>query len=422
VDPNRFDSFAKKLGSRLSRRDMMRASAGAAVGAIAVSKFTSVAAQDADTTAKDRFISVRTYAYTGTEADAATGLNGLIPVMEQQPGFIEYNLVFGDGQILAISTFLDESSAVAAAQQEDSWISANAATILSGSPTIQSGDVFLRSELHAGCGCITGTQDPCSSDRLTCCATTDRMGGPGICLTTETTCPGTMPAEPTATSEPDDPTAVPACTGEGCDCNGGVQGACDDGLVCCGVTEPGGAGTCETEAECDPTCTGEGCTCIAGTDGACDDGLVCCGANQPGGSGSCMTEAECNPPCTGEGCACTSGTDGACDDGLVCCGASQPGGSGTCETEAECDPPCTGDGCACTTGTDGACDSGLVCCAADMTDPGSPGTCMDTCDSSDCNGQENCPCMSGTESPCNDGLECCGGDEPGGTGTCQSSC
>jgi hypothetical protein len=379
VDPNRFDSFAKKLGSRLSRRDMMRASAGAAVGAIAVSKFTSVAAQDADTTAKDRFISVRTYAYTGTEADAATGLNGLIPVMEQQPGFIEYNLVFGDGQILAISTFLDESSAVAAAQQEDSWISANAATILSGSPTIQSGDVFLRSELHAGCGCITGTQDPCSSDRLTCCATTDRMGGPGICLTTETTCPGTMPAEPTATSAPDDPTAVPACTGEGC-------------------------------------------TCIAGTDGACDDGLVCCGANQPGGSGSCMTEDECNPPCTGEGCACTSGTDGACDDGLVCCGASQPGGSGTCETEAECDPPCTGDGCACTTGTDGACDSGLVCCAADMTDPGSPGTCMDTCDSSDCNGQENCPCDSGTENPCNDGLECCGGDEPGGTGTCQSSC
>jgi hypothetical protein len=57
-----------------------------------------------------------------------------------------------------------------------------------------------------------------------------------------------------------------------------------------------------------------------------------------------------------------------------------------------------------------------------MTDPGSPGTCMASCDSSDCSGQENCPCMSGTESPCNDGLECCGGDEPGGTGTCQSSC
>jgi hypothetical protein len=81
VDPNRFDSFAKKLGSRLSRRDMMRAGAGAAVGAVAVSKFSSVAAQDADTTAKDRFIAVRTYAYTGTEQAAAPGLTGLIPVM-----------------------------------------------------------------------------------------------------------------------------------------------------------------------------------------------------------------------------------------------------------------------------------------------------------------------------------------------------
>ena len=293
MDPNRFDSFAKKLGSRLSRRDMMRTSAGVAVGAITVSKFASVAAQDAGTTAKDRFIAVRTYTYTGTEQAAATGLTGLIPVMEQQAGFISYNLVFGDGQILAISTFLDETTAVAAAQQENAWITANAATILTGTPTVQSGDVFLRSELYAGCGCITGTENSCNSQRLTCCATSSNMGGPGICLTNETTCPGAMPAEPTATPAPAQPTAVPACTGEGCDCNGGVQDNCDDGLVCC---------------------------------------------------------------------------------------------------------------------------------AADMTDPGSPGTCMDSCDSNDCDGQEGCPCDSGDQNPCNDGLECCGGDEPGGQGTCASSC
>lgn len=378
MDPNRFDSFAKRLGSRLSRRDMMRAGAGVAVGAIAVGKFNSIAAQDPGTTAKDRFIAVRTYAYTGTEQDAAAGLAGLIPVMEQQPGFIEYNLVYGDGQILAISTFLDETTAVAAAQQEDAWITANAASILSGTPTIQSGDVFLRSELHTGCGCTTGTENPCDSDRLVCCATTGNMGGPGVCLTSQTTCPGAMPAEPTATAVPATavpPTEAPACTGEGCACNGGVQGACDDGLVCCGVTQPGGPGTCETEA-------------------------------------------ECNPPCTGEGCDCTSGTDGACDDGLECCGASQPGGTGTCQSSCA----CTAENCACTTGEDGNCDSGLVCCAADMTDPGSPGTCVASCDSSDCNGQLNCPCASGTENPCNDGLECCGADSPGGTGTCLSSC
>ena len=377
MDPNRFDSFAKRLGSRLSRRDMMRAGAGAAVGAVALGKMSSIAAQGTATTAKDRFIAVRTYAYTGAEQDAATGLTGLIPVMEQQPGFISFNVVFGKGQILTISTFLDEASAVAAAKQEDSWIAANAATILSGSPTIQSGDVIVRSELYSGCGCITGTQNPCDSERLNCCPTTDRMGGPGICLTNETTCPGAPPAEATATTAPPPPppTDVPACTGEGCDCNGGVEGACDDGLVCCGVSQPGGPGTC-------------------------------------------MTEDECNPPCTGEGCDCTAGTEGACDDGLECCGADTPGGTGTCQSSCA----CTSENCACTTGEDGNCDDGLVCCAADMTDPGSPGTCMSSCDSSDCNGQENCPCTAGTEGACNDGLECCGADTPGGQGTCQSSC
>ena len=419
MDPNRFDSFAKKLGTRLSRRDMVRASAGAAVGAIAVSKFSSVAAQDPGTTAKDRFIAVRTYAYTGTEADAAAGLAGLIPVMEQQPGFISYNLVFAQGAILAISTFLDETTAVAAAQQENSWISSNAATILTGSPTIQSGDVFLRSELHAGCGCITGTQNPCDSERLTCCGTTDRMGGPGICLTTETTCPGAMPAEPTATAVP--ATAVPPCTGEGCACNGGVQGNCDEGLTCCGVTMPGGPGTCT--ANCDDACTGDGCACTTGTDGACDDGLVCCAADMtnPGSPGTCMATCD-SSDCNGqENCPCTAGTDGACNDGLECCGADTPGGQGTCQSSCD-DGGCTDEGCDCTTGDDGACDDGLVCCAADMTDPGSPGTCMSSCDSSDCNGQEGCPCDSGTENPCNDGLECCGGDMPGGTGTCADSC
>ncbi len=379
MDPTRFDSLAKRLGSRLSRRDVMRAGAGAAVGAVALGKVSSIAAQDPNTTVKDRFIAVRTYAYTGTEQDAATGLTGLIPVMEQQPGFISFDLVFAKGQILAISTFLDQTTAVAAAKQETDWIGANAATILSGQPTIQSGDVLLRSELHTGCGCITGTQNPCDSERLVCCATTDRMGGPGVCLTSQTTCPGAAPAEPTATTAPPPPpTEEPACTGEGCACNGGVQGACDDGLVCCGVTTPGGPGTC-------------------------------------------MTEDECNPPCTGEGCACTAGTQGACDDGLCCTGADTPGGTGTCSSDCG-GGGCTSDGCACTTGVDGNCDSGLVCCAADMTDPGSPGTCMATCDSSDCNGQEGCPCTSGTQNPCNDGLECCGGDMPGGTGTCQSSC
>ena len=290
MDPNRFDSLARRLGNRLSRRDVMRAGAGVAVGAVALGALRPAsAAQDAGTTATDRFISVRTYPYNvGTTDDAVQGLQGLIGVMQQQPGFIAFDIVYTGDSLLAISTFLDESSAVAAAQQEDSWITENASTILRGAPTIQSGDVLLRSSLEAGCPCTTGTENPCGSDLLVCCPTSGAAGGDGVCLTSVTTCPAGTPVA--------EPTSAPACTAEGCACNGGVQGACDDGLVCCGVTQPGGPGTCATEAECDPAtpnpvCTSEGCECASGTENPCDEGLECCGATEPGGPGTC--ESSC---------------------------------------------------------------------------------------------------------------------------------
>src|SRR6478735_6388682 len=282
MDSNRFDAFTRRLGTRRSRREIMRASAGAALGAVALGALRPAAAQDAGTQVTDRFISVRTYPYNaGTEEVAQQGLQGLVGVMEQQPGFIAYDLVFAGNAILAISVFLDESTAVAAASQEDAWIQANAATILTGAPTIASGDVFLGSNLGTGCGCTTGTEDACGADGLVCCGTSDLMGGPGICLNTQTTCPAAPPA-------PASPTAEPACTASGCACNGGVQGACDDGLVCCqGDTSiPGGAGICTATADCNPgtpspVCTGEGCQCASGTENPCDDGLECCGATMP---------------------------------------------------------------------------------------------------------------------------------------------
>jgi hypothetical protein len=290
MDPNRFDSIARRLGNRLSRREVMRAGAGAALGAVALGALRPAAAQDADTTVTDRFISVRTYPYNvGTEEVARQGLQGLVGVMEQQPGFIAFELVYTGDSILAISAFLDQTSAVAAAEQEDAWITANASAILRGTPTIQSGDVFLRSNLGTGCGCATGTEDPCGSDALVCCGISDLPGGSGVCLTTQTTCPA-VPATPAS------PTVEPACTGENCACNGGVQGACDDGLVCCQGAEsvPGGPGTCLAEADCNPAtpspvCTGEGCQCASGTENPCDDGLECCGATMPGGPGTCQS-------------------------------------------------------------------------------------------------------------------------------------
>jgi len=387
VDPQRFDSLAKRLGTSISRRGALRAGAGAALGAMALGKLSPARAQDPDTTLKDRFISIRTYPYTGPIPEARDGLKDLVPLMEQQPGFISIEFVGGDTSIYVVATFLDKTSAVAAAKVEDAWIADNAETILSGKPEIKSGAVFLRSELQTGCGCITGTQDPCNSERLICCATTDRMGGPGICMTNATTCPA-VEASPTATAAPVEaptvaptevPTEEPACTWEGCDCIAGTMGACDEGLTCCGASEPGGAGVCQSD------CSGGG--------------------------------------CTSEGCWCLDGYEGACDPGLTCCGAGEQG-IGTCTSDCG-GGACTGDGCACVTHMDGACDPGLTCCAIENNGPGSAGTCvaLDLCGFVDpCPGGEGCNCTDGVEGTCNVDLVCCGAAEPGGGGTCQVAC
>ncbi len=376
MDPQRFDSIAKRLGTRLSRRSALRTGAGAALGAVALSKLTPALAQNPDTGVKDRFISIRSYPYTGPIDAAKSGLKDLVVLMQQQPGFISIDFVDGDDAIYVIATFLDLGTAVEAAKQEDAWIEDHAQAILSGKPEIHSGPVFLRSELHTGCGCTAGVEDSCNSSRLVCCATTAEAGGPGVCLTTATTCPAVDGVTPVPTAVP--PTAVstdtPTCTGEGCDCISGTEGACDAGLCCVGADTPGGTGSCSSDCGAE-SCTSEGCACTAGTDGACDDGLCCGGADTPGGAGTCTSDCG-EPACTTEGCACTAGTDGACDEGLCCGGASGPGGTGACTSDCG-DGGCTGEGCECTEGTDGACSGDLVCCGA--SEPGGAGTCQAAC-------------------------------------------
>ena len=373
MDPQQFDSLAKRLGTRLSRRSALRASAGAALSALALGRLAPAGAQDPETTVKDRFISVRTYDYTGPISAAQEGLKALVSLMEEQPGFISIDFVSGSKAIYIVASFLDKTTAVAASKVEDTWIAENAEAILAGKPEIHSGTVFLRSELQAGCGCVTGVEDACNSERLICCGATDLDGGPGICLTAATTCPGVETTPPTATAVPPPPTEVPACTGAGCGCLGGVDGACDDGLVCC-TDSPGGEGVCLTEAECYPPCTGEGCACTAGTEGACDAGLQCCGADLPGGQGTCAYDCG-GGACTGEGCACTGGVEGACDAGLQCC-ADTPGGQGVCAVDCG-GGACTSEGCECISGTEGACDAGLECCGAGG--PGGTGSCQTAC-------------------------------------------
>jgi hypothetical protein len=296
-----------------------------------------------------------------------------------------------------------------------------------------------------GCVCSTGTRRPCDRGFI-CCPTTDVPGGPGVCQTRAVCYPnecvenggacdascGADDACPSCCSNycndsgqcADVP--APPCTGQGCDCNGGVLGACDAGLVCCqdGVAIPGGAGTCQPEDQCaPPPCTGEGCDCTGGVQGNCDAGLVCCqdGQEVPGGAGTCTAEANCAPPpCTGEGCACNGGVEGACDDGLICCltDPSVPGGPGSCQPADVCGPPpCTDNGGGC----DATCnwgDSCAGCCSGYCNESG-------VCDNVPpvtCTGA-GCACTTGTEDSCDAGLICCQTtDVPGGPGVCQASC
>lgn len=171
------------------------------------------------------------------------------------------------------------------------------------------------------------------------------------------------------------------CTSRGCRCNGGVQNACGDGLVCCPDNPglPGGPGRCLRQGRCnppDPGCTGEGCSCHTGTLGACDDGLVCCAddSSLPGGPGRCEEESVCYAnQCQ----ATTNPCPPSCAAGAYCQGCC----SGYCSDDDHCaTAPCSGVGCECTTGSmqGPRCDDGLVCCQSQMGAgpvPGGPGLC-----------------------------------------------
>ena len=106
----------------------------------------------------------------------------------------------------------------------------------------------------AGCDCTTGTQAPCDAG-LICCGTTDTPGGPGTCQT-EAEC-------------------NPPCTARAARATVGCRATVTRDWSAVRVEQPipGGAGTCEPEAECAPApCTGQGCDCNGGVQGACDTG------------------------------------------------------------------------------------------------------------------------------------------------------
>jgi hypothetical protein len=297
MDGARFDSIARMLASRLSRRAALRGTGtGVAAGLVSALKLQSGRAAVIRQNANLPYVVVRHYSPSATVSDLQQALGQYATQLSQQPGFIDYTVLSDDSGLTTISIFDSQDDDDAAAKQLANWIDQNLASLLPDPDTDASGTalVHVASSSAAcptppsgptptaaaptataaaptataaaptatalpvctdpgrpgvGCACTTGTQNPCGDTTLVCCAAAGAApGAPGTCTPSSVGC---QPQGPTPTPAPS-PTP---CTGIGCPCNGGVQGPCDDGLVCCqsqmgGGDVPGGPGQCAAQDAC----------------------------------------------------------------------------------------------------------------------------------------------------------------------------
>lgn len=216
MDPHRFDTLTRTFASRFSRRSAVRAGGVGIAAALATS--VGFGASPAATTAAQMstpYSAIRKYPLTGSTDAAIQALNSYVTQIQQQPGFLSYTVVASDPTTLTTVTVFDSQADFTAAEQNlGGWVSQNLASLLPAATEDTHGNAVIFT-VNANTIC-----------------------GPA---------PTPVPTVPPATPE--------ACTGIGCLCNGGVEGACDEGLVCCqsqmgGGSIPGGQGMCAAADAC----------------------------------------------------------------------------------------------------------------------------------------------------------------------------
>ncbi|MGC4106650.1 MAG: hypothetical protein QM753_09930 [Thermomicrobiales bacterium] len=217
MDPNRFDSISRAFSSRFSRRSAVKAGGVGVAAAMAMSVgLGSSSAVVAAAQTSTPYSTIRKYVLTETSDAAVQALNtGYLPQLQQQAGFLAYTVVTSDPNTLtSVSVFDSEADFSAAESALSGWVSQNLASLLPAATESTQGNAVI------------------------------------FAVNTETICGPAPTPTPTAT-----PATPVACTGIGCICNGGVEGACDEGLVCCqsqmgGGSVPGGQGMCAAEDAC----------------------------------------------------------------------------------------------------------------------------------------------------------------------------
>jgi hypothetical protein len=334
MDAMRFDAFARSLAGRVSRRAALRG--GGAVGM--ASLFAAGMGFGRPALAQDTSLPVCTDpSRPGVGCACATGT--LNPC--------------GDTTLLCCAS---ETNAAPGAPGTRTPSSVGCSPLGPGQPCTT-----------RGCRCQGGTQDACDAG-LTCCPDNPGLvGGPGHCVRQNRCNPQNCTGEGCSCQSgvqgacddglvccADDPSTP------------GGPGRCEDEQVCfshqCQATTNPCPSSCATGSYCQaccaghcgddghcgpPPCTGVGCECNAGVEGACDEGLVCCqsqmgAGNVPGGPGQCAAANACGEqPCLEIGCPCTAGVEGTCAPGLVCCQSqmtapNEPGGPGMCAAPAGC--------------------------------------------------------------------------------------
>jgi hypothetical protein len=166
---NRVESFdGTSSGSAgLSRRSAVLRLGGGGLAALLASSTIPTpahAAQEASPmagtpAAGQAYLAIRQYqlapGHTMEELVATVG-SGLVPILQQVPGFREHFLVETSEGVLSISVFADQAGADESTRRAAEWVQQNLADFFAGPPAVTTGSVWR----HDVVGAITGTPAP----------------------------------------------------------------------------------------------------------------------------------------------------------------------------------------------------------------------------------------------------------------------